>query len=148
MIEQAVAALETSEIDVFAVSRTIRCAPVGPSRRCFANAAAVISTALMPPALLDRLQAVEVHFGRQRRGQRWQARTLDIDIVLWSGGAWTSRQPQLTIPHRHMQERAFVLRPACDIAADWRHPQNGKTVAQLFHRLNHAKPLDRGNTAL
>ena len=53
IVEQAVAALETDEIDVFAVSPTLRSAAVGPSSRRFANAAAIISTPLPPPALLN-----------------------------------------------------------------------------------------------
>jgi 2-amino-4-hydroxy-6-hydroxymethyldihydropteridine diphosphokinase len=142
-VEQAIAALETGEIDVFAVSQTIRSPAIGPSRRCFANAVAIISTGLSPPDLLMQLQAIETHFGRLQRGQRWQARTLDLDIILWSGGIWASDRPALSIPHMEMRKRHFVLAPACQIAPDWSDPLSGLTIRQLFHRLNHAKPLDR-----
>ncbi|MGL5837308.1 MAG: 2-amino-4-hydroxy-6-hydroxymethyldihydropteridine diphosphokinase [Sphingorhabdus sp.] len=147
IVEQAISALETDEIDVFAVSPTIHCAPIGPSRRCFANATAILSTSLAPPALLARLQAIEAHFGRIKRGQRWQARPLDLDIILWSGGIWVSDHPSLAIPHPQMRARNFVLGPASRIAADWRDPLTGKTIVQLFHRLNRAKPLDRSKAA-
>jgi 2-amino-4-hydroxy-6-hydroxymethyldihydropteridine diphosphokinase len=142
-VEQAIAALETGEIDVFAVSQTIRSVAMGPSRRCFANAAAIISTRLSPPNLLEQLQAIEAHFGRSQRGQRWQARSLDLDIILWSGGIWTSDHPALAIPHLEMRKRHFVLAPASQIAADWCDPLTGLTIRQLFHRLNRPKPLDR-----
>ena len=81
---------------------------------------------------LEHLQSIEEKFGRERRGQRWRARTLDLDIVLWSGGAWHSTT--LSIPHPLFREREFVLRPAAEIAADWRDPVSGHTLRQLARR--------------
>jgi 2-amino-4-hydroxy-6-hydroxymethyldihydropteridine diphosphokinase len=141
VLEQAVIALETAEIDVFAVSPTIRSAAVGPSRRCYANAAAIIVTDQSPPQLLAHLQSIESHFGRVRRGQAWQARTLDLDILLWSGGLWSSANPPLAIPHYALRERHFVLGPACTIAPDWRDPLTNLSIRQLFHRLKRDIPL-------
>jgi 2-amino-4-hydroxy-6-hydroxymethyldihydropteridine diphosphokinase len=143
IIGQAVAALECNDVDVFAQSPIILTTAVGPSRRRFANAAAIISTSLPPPELLALLHAIELHFGRTRTGQRWRARTLDLDILLWSGGIWVSDAPSLAIPHAAMRERNFVLGPATAIAPDWRDPLTGRSIQQLFHRLNRAKPLDR-----
>jgi 2-amino-4-hydroxy-6-hydroxymethyldihydropteridine diphosphokinase len=143
VLAQCLQALETQEIDVFAASPVISSAPVGPSLRRYSNAVAVVATMKEPPALLKQLQAIETYFGRVRRGQRWQARTLDIDIIMWSGGIWTSEAPRLAIPHPHFRSRNFVLAPALSIAADWRDPLTGFTIRQLFHRLNRAKPLDR-----
>jgi 2-amino-4-hydroxy-6-hydroxymethyldihydropteridine diphosphokinase len=141
IIEQAVAALEMEDIDVFAHSAVIGSAPLGPSRRRYANAAAIVSTALAPPALLHRLHDVEEHFGRIRRGQAWQARTLDLDILLWSGGIWAD--DDLAIPHAAFRFRGFVLTPAAMIAPDWRDPVTGLSVRQLQSRFNRPKPLDR-----
>jgi 2-amino-4-hydroxy-6-hydroxymethyldihydropteridine diphosphokinase len=142
VIDQAIAALETDKVDVYAVSRTIQSAPIGPSRRRYANAAAVLSSALSPPDMLRFLQSVEAHFGRIRRGQAWQARTLDLDLILWSGGIWVSDDP-LAIPHIAMRNRVFVLGPAVSITPDWRDPITGLTIRQIFHRHNRSKPLDR-----
>ena len=142
MLEQAIAALETAEVDVFAVSPTCRSAAIGPSRRCYANAAAILSTSLSPPELLAMLHSLESHFARRRRGQRWQARTLDLDVILWSGGIWSSDGPALAIPHYAMRERGFVLGPAQAIAPDWRDPVSNLTIRQLFHRLYRSNPLD------
>ena len=141
VLEQAVAALETAQVDVFAVSPTMRSAAIGPSRRCYANAAAILSTDLPPPELLTMLQSVETHFGRIRRGQHWQARTLDLDILLWSGGIWSSDDPALAIPHYAMRERGFVLAPAQAIAPDWRDPVSNLSIRQIFHRLKRTNPL-------
>jgi 2-amino-4-hydroxy-6-hydroxymethyldihydropteridine diphosphokinase len=148
IVEQAIVALETGEIDVFAVSSIINSIALGPSSRRFANAAAIIATHLPPPDLLEQLQAIETHFGRNKRGQRWQARTLDLDIILWSGGIWISDHPPLAIPHMQLRKRSFVLAPANEIAPGWREPLTGLSIRQLFHRLNRPKPLDHSEKRL
>jgi 2-amino-4-hydroxy-6-hydroxymethyldihydropteridine diphosphokinase len=143
ILEQAIAALEMDDIDVFAHSAIIDSLPLGPSRRQYANAAAVVSTALSPPNLLRRLHDIERHFGRVRRGRAWQARTLDLDILLWSGGMWADSAPHLSIPHPALRIRGFVLTPAAMIAPDWRDPVTGLTIRHLQTRFNRPKPLDR-----
>lgn len=122
-----------------AASRIVASAPLGPSRRRYANAAAIVRSKLDPPALLARLGKIEDRFARRRRGLRWGARTLDLDIVLWSGGAWTS--PGLTIPHPAFRTRGFVLAPALAIARDWRDPLTGLTIAHLAARLRRLVPV-------
>ncbi len=132
----ALAALQLEGLDVLASSPIIDSAPIGPSTRRYANSAAVVETALCPPELLSLLQAIEADFGRgraQRRGQRWRARALDLDIVLWSGGAFTDNE--LTIPHCEMRKRHFVLGPARVIAGAWRHPVTSLTLEHLHSRL-------------
>ena len=107
--------------------------PLGPSQRDYANAAAVIETALRPRELLRELQRIELDFGRRRRGRRWGARTLDLDIVLWDGGVFSD--DALAIPHGHFRERDFVLGPAAAIAGRWRDPVTGLSLAHLHARL-------------
>jgi 2-amino-4-hydroxy-6-hydroxymethyldihydropteridine diphosphokinase len=142
-LAQAIDALEMPGIDVFTVSSIMSSAPVGPSQRRYANAAAILSSSLSPDKLLLRLHNIEAHFGRVRHGQKWRSRVLDLDIILWSGGIHISNNPALSIPHISMRERSFVLGPANNIAPDWRDPISNLTISQLFHRLNRAKPLDR-----
>ncbi|MGB3469648.1 MAG: 2-amino-4-hydroxy-6-hydroxymethyldihydropteridine diphosphokinase [Erythrobacter sp.] len=139
VLSAACAAMEESGLDIEAVSPFITSAPIGPSLRRYSNAAAVIACDAGPPELLVILQSIEREFGRvrsQRMGQRWRARALDLDIVLWSGGAWSA--PALTIPHRELRRRDFVLGPACAIAGDWKDPLSGLTVQQLRARLKRA----------
>jgi 2-amino-4-hydroxy-6-hydroxymethyldihydropteridine diphosphokinase len=140
IIEHAIAALEMDDIDVFTHSAIIDSTPLGPSQRRYANAVAIIATILPPPALLARLRDIEHHFGRVRRGQAWQARTLDLDILLWSSGIWAD--DELAIPHPALRSRNFVLTPAAMIAPDWRDPVTGLTIRQLQSRFNRPKPLD------
>jgi 2-amino-4-hydroxy-6-hydroxymethyldihydropteridine diphosphokinase len=140
VISAAFGALNTGGLHLRACSPVIETPPVGPSRRTFANAAAIVESELDPAELLARLKTIERAFGA-RSGQRWGARTLDLDIVLWSGGIWTQRH--LTVPHRAYRERSFVLTPLAHIAAGWRDPVSGLTVQQLHARVKKPKPVDR-----
>lgn len=122
---------------VIAVSPVVHSKPLGPSKRRYANAAALVASDESPPTLLARLKAVEHGFGR-RRGRTWGARVLDLDIVLWSGGAWTSAG--LTVPHIAFRERGFVLHPLAAIAPAWRDPVTGRTVRQLARAVDRPRP--------
>lgn len=132
VLDAAIDALAELELQVLAVSPIIASAPVGPSQRRYANAAMLVASPLSPPNMLTLLQAVERDFGRKRRGQSWRARTLDLDIVLWTGGIWVS--PDLAIPHPAFRERPFVLAPVAKIAPRWRDPLTGLTLRQLAAR--------------
>ena len=138
VIGAALAALEADGLTLEAASPIIDSAPLGPSQRQFANAAAVVATALGPTELLALLQRIERAFGRRRRGQKWRARPLDIDTVLWGGGVWTSHA--LAIPHPEFRRRAFVLGPAATIAPRWRDPVSGLTLAHLHAALDPSPP--------
>ena len=79
----------------------------------YINAAALIETSLSPTELLLTLQEIELQHGRVR-SERWGARTLDLDILLYD--ALAMETADLTIPHPRMHERAFVLIPLLDVA--------------------------------
>ncbi len=134
VLDAAVGALAAEGWEIETVSGWVSSEPQGPSLRRYANGAAVIGGVFDPPEALASLQDVERAFGRDRRGQRWRSRTLDLDIVLWSGGAWHS--PGLSIPHPLFRERCFVLGPAAKIAPGWRDPATGHTLRQLAFRLS------------
>jgi len=117
---------------VVMTSPLLSTAPLGPARRRFVNAAALVESDDSPSELLARLKAIEGAFGR-RRGQRWTDRVIDLDIILWSDGAWAS--DGLTVPHPEFRRRAFVLRPVAAIVPDWRDPMTGLTMRQLAARI-------------
>ena len=120
---------------------TIRATPaLGPAGRGFANAVAIVESKLTPDELLAELKAVERAFGR-RGGRRWGPRVLDLDIILWSGGAWGGPGP--IVPHPEYARRAFVLQPLAQIAPLWRDPLTGATVRQLLARLTAPRPDPR-----
>lgn len=135
LLAEAVA-LIASEGHLIAVSPIFMTPPLGPSGRLFANAALLVESALHPPAMLSRTEAIEARLGR-RRHRRWGARTMDIDIILWLGGRWRSRT--LMVPHPAFRTRAFVLGPLAAIAPDWRDPMTGLTVRHLRARLQKAR---------
>ncbi|MDW2982228.1 MAG: 2-amino-4-hydroxy-6-hydroxymethyldihydropteridine diphosphokinase [Rhodanobacter sp.] len=98
----------------------------------FINAAVELDTALSPHALLDALLAIEQRAGRVRAGRNGP-RTLDLDLLHVTGVQLAD--PQLTLPHPRLAERAFVLLPLHDIAPTLRLPGQA-TVAELLARLD------------
>ncbi len=134
-------ALADARLELLAKSPIIASEPLGPSIRRYANGAIVAETKLEPEALLALLKQIERAFG-DRRGQRWSARVLDLDIVLWSGGVWGSNT--LIIPHPLYRSRPFVTGPAAAIAPNWRDPLTGLTNLQQHTRLTRPHALPSG----
>src|SRR6202048_4430354 len=83
----------------------------------FINACIEIETSLDPHALLFTLHKIEKKFGRDRSKEtRWGPRTLDLDLIAYDDVSLP--KPELTLPHPHLFERAFVLVPLLEIAPD------------------------------
>ena len=83
----------------------------------FINACIEIETALDPHALLFTLHRIESRFGRDRASERrWGPRTLDLDLIAYDD--LSMQEPELTLPHPRLFERAFVLVPLAEIAPD------------------------------
>jgi 2-amino-4-hydroxy-6-hydroxymethyldihydropteridine diphosphokinase len=107
--------------------------PMGPSDQPdYVNAVAKISTDLAPEHLLTELQSIEQAHRRQRNGQRWGPRTLDLDIILYSDIQMDTKA--LQIPHYGVAEREFVLIPLQELQADLIIPGRG-TVEELIAKL-------------
>lgn len=138
---QAIALLQSSDgIVVVAQSAVHETKPIGGAagQAEFLNASVLVDTSLSPRALLDRLQQIEAQLGRQRR-QRWDARTLDLDILLYDDRVIAT--PALRVPHPRMAFRRFVLEPAVEIAPSMVHPTIGWSVGRLLEHLNTATPF-------
>lgn len=138
VLAAAFSVLDEAPLSLVEASPVIASRPVGPSIRTYANAAALVETALPPRDLLDHLKSIEASFGRKGGGERWRARVLDLDILLWSGGAYVDEA--LCVPHREMRRRGFVLDPLAAIAADWRDPVSGLSVRHMKARLDRKAP--------
>jgi 2-amino-4-hydroxy-6-hydroxymethyldihydropteridine diphosphokinase len=83
----------------------------------FINACLRVATILTPHQLLDRARSVEARLGRHRDAEkRWGPRTIDIDLIAYDDVAITDAD--LVLPHPRLFERAFVLVPLAEIAAD------------------------------
>ncbi|MBD3174257.1 MAG: 2-amino-4-hydroxy-6-hydroxymethyldihydropteridine diphosphokinase [Armatimonadia bacterium] len=94
----------------------------------FLNAAIEVLTELAPHDLLARCQEIEEALGRERT-REWGPRVIDLDILLYGDRA--VRTDDLTVPHPHLEQRAFVLVPLADVAPDLQLP-SGRRVEQAL----------------
>jgi dihydroneopterin aldolase/2-amino-4-hydroxy-6-hydroxymethyldihydropteridine diphosphokinase len=115
-IRQAIARLDSEPgIDIDRVSHLYRTAPWGNSDQdWFINACVLGATSLGPHDLLRRCKAIEMQIGRLP-GPRWGPRVIDIDILFF--GETVLETADLTLPHKEMFNRSFVLVPLAEIAA-------------------------------
>jgi 2-amino-4-hydroxy-6-hydroxymethyldihydropteridine diphosphokinase len=121
------------DTEVLATSPVYQTAPVGgPDQPDYLNAVLIVATGLAARDLLAQANRIEAEFGRVRE-ERFGPRTLDIDIISYSGEV--SGDPVLTLPHPRAHERAFVLAPWHDIDAGAEVPGRG-TVRDLLARLD------------
>ena len=141
ILRAALARLDAPPFRLLTASEVIASRPVGPSRRGYANGTALVESPLPPLAMLAALQAIERDFGR-KRARRWGERTLDLDIILWSGGRMRLGR-RLVIPHPAWTARTFVAAPLARIARHWRDPRDARPVAAHLAILIHPKPVDR-----
>jgi 2-amino-4-hydroxy-6-hydroxymethyldihydropteridine diphosphokinase len=100
--------------------------PIGPAgQERYWNAVIEVKTSLDPAYLLASCLEVERKLGRMR-DVRWGPRTIDLDVLLF--GELVVDDPELTLPHPRLHERAFALRPLADLVP--RKSLGGKTVIQ------------------
>ena len=129
-VETAIAELnKLSSTRLLRRSQLFRTRPVGyADQPDFVNAVAELETRLEPRVLLRELLALEQRHGRVR-GLRNGPRTLDLDLLLYD--SLELDEPELTLPHPRMHERAFVLLPLHEIAPQADIPGHGSVSALL-----------------
>ncbi|MCO6456962.1 MAG: 2-amino-4-hydroxy-6-hydroxymethyldihydropteridine diphosphokinase [Pirellulaceae bacterium] len=140
ILRQAVAGLRGHpQVEQLCCSRPVCSRPIGgpPGQGEFLNAAARFLTSLSPGELHQLLRRLELDAGRQS-SQRWAARPLDLDLLLY--GSLRLDEPELQVPHPRMAFRRFVLEPAAEVAADMLHPTTGWTIGRLLDHLNQPFP--------
>lgn len=95
----------------------------------FYNQVVCVSTKLSPINLLNCLLSIENQLGRIRGAEKWQARTIDIDILFFNDKI--INLPELVVPHPYLHERKFTLVPFLEIAPNFIHPVFNKSIAEL-----------------
>ncbi|HEV3054550.1 MAG TPA: 2-amino-4-hydroxy-6-hydroxymethyldihydropteridine diphosphokinase [Solirubrobacteraceae bacterium] len=129
-LQAAVDALSAHGVDVLASSSVYETEPVGLvlDQRSFFNACVRIETSLGPEELLDACKAVEQSAGR-RAGVRHGPREIDVDVLLLDGVTYSSER--LTLPHREVTSRRFVLVPLLELDPALTLPDGTRVDAAL-----------------
>ena len=136
LIEQAVSLLNLAQdIKLIRTSALYETEPWGvKDQNWFLNMIAEIKTPLSAQDLLVKCQNIEQTLGRNREKEtRWGERPIDIDIIFY--GKEIINTQFLTVPHKHMHKRAFVLVPLLELVPDFVHPVSNKTVSELYDDL-------------
>jgi 2-amino-4-hydroxy-6-hydroxymethyldihydropteridine diphosphokinase len=129
--------LLSSQSEIEQLSSIYETEPVGfKEQPFFLNAVCRISTKLSPEKLLSFIKEIEATSGRIPSFAN-APRPIDIDILFYNNSV--IKNPDLTIPHPRLAERAFVLVPLAEIAPELIHPQNGKTIIELLNSLENTK---------
>ena len=134
--ENCLAALESmSNFTIIKnVSSFYETEPVGnEDQHKFINVVAKVSTLLSHFKLLNSLKTIEKKMGREG-GEKWGPRIIDLDILFYENFVLESQE--LTIPHKYLHRRRFVLEPLCEIEPWFEHPVLKQTVSKLLKNLN------------
>lgn len=142
LIEQAVGLINLSEdIKLIRVSALYETEPWGvKNQNWFLNLAVEVKTSLSPQDLLIKCQNIEKTLGRNREKEvRWGERPIDIDIIFYDKELINSEV--LTVPHKYMDQRAFVLIPLMELIPDFVHPILNKTITELYDELEEVEDI-------
>jgi len=118
-LQATIELLWTHDVTVLLSSSVYETEPVGEvlDQRAFYNACVRIETALDPEGLLDACKAVERAFGRKQAGEdgyvKHGPRAIDVDLLLLGMSTFSSER--LTLPHREVMSRRFVLEPLLEL---------------------------------
>lgn len=144
-LRAAVELLAGQGIEVDAVSSAYLTEPVGEvlDQPDFLNAAIRIRTDLEPEALLDACKAVEVERGRSLDAPHHSPRPLDVDLLLLGDLELTSER--LTLPHREVTSRRFVLAPLLELDSKLTLP-DGTRLADALAALPEGQRVERSGS--
>lgn len=126
-------ALMQEKVAITAVSPVFATEPWGKTDQPpFLNICVAAVTTLSPHEVLNAIKSIEQQMGRQATSH-WGPRLIDIDILFYD--SVVIQDEDLTIPHPHIAERAFVLAPLATIIPDYKHPQTRETVQEMLEKI-------------
>ena len=140
-VQQATSLLGTDEnIKIISTSSFYETEPCGfKTENWFVNAVIAVSTTLYPYQLLDLCHRIEAKLGRNRAEESgYNDRTIDIDILFYDDKIINDNENgiSLTIPHKLVHERAFMLVPMLEIAPSFIHPILKKSISDIYDELD------------
>ncbi|MDD5021014.1 MAG: 2-amino-4-hydroxy-6-hydroxymethyldihydropteridine diphosphokinase [Endomicrobiaceae bacterium] len=128
-IEKALAELARNNINQIKISSYYKTSPVGPEQRDFYNLVGKFKTYLTPKELLNRIKEIENYLGRVKT-VKWGPRIIDMDILFYSNKI--IKEKKLTVPHKEIQNRLFILQPLNEISPNLIHPIYKKQIKTLL----------------
>lgn len=143
-MHEAIERIETQIGDVVSRSTFYVTEPWGfESENSFLNAAVKIETELSADEVLKETQNIEREMGRMEKSEKgkYKDRIIDIDILMY--GTSIIDSPNLTIPHKFMKERRFVLEPLAEIASEVVIPGTDISVSKALNLLIHKAKSDQ-----
>ena len=115
--------------------------PWGFESELFWNQVIIVATTLNPHEILQQTQAIEITMGRIKKSDRYEARTMDIDLLFYNDLELNTSE--LDLPHPKMRDRKFVLIPLNEIASDKRHPVSGLSVNDMLRLCSDPLKVER-----
>ncbi len=142
MLDQALECISVHLGKVTAVSSVYESEPWGfVSDNLFLNQAVVCETVLSPAEVMASILSIEQNMGRNRSGNGYSSRNVDIDIIYY--GEHVVDQEGLIVPHPRLHLRRFVLEPLCELLPDFEHPLLHKTNLELLLSLKDSDSVKR-----
>ena len=133
MLTKALSELEHDGFCIIDKSKIWETSPWGlTDQPRFLNMCISAETEMTPEEMISTVKNIEKKLGRSKK-IKWGPREIDIDII--AIGELIIETPALSVPHRHMHERAFVLIPLKEIAPLFRHPVTWKTLDEMIGAL-------------
>ena len=120
--------------DDIELSAVYRSRAVGFDGDDFLNLVARFQSEDSPLSICEAIEVIHNLAGRERSGGKWEARTLDIDLLLYND--LVADEPPVRVPRDDILKYSFVLRPMAELAPELAHPVTGKTM------LGHWKEFD------
>lgn len=123
------------------LSAVYRSKAIGFEGDDFLNLVARFESNDSPQAICDQIELIHNLSGREREGEKWESRPLDIDLLLYNDLV-IDEQP-VRVPRDDVLKYSFVLRPLAELEPDLVHPVTGRTMLDHWQEFDAARhPLD------